>query len=71
MSGFTSPLRKTRDANTNAADDFDHIFCCDPNIGLCGTDLTDVPEAPLREDAMCVVCEDLEFSDAACRGCAA
>lgn len=37
-----------------------HLYCeCDPNISLCGIDVTDDPEYPSAE-ASCVVCIDLD-----------
>lgn len=36
-----------------------HIYCCDPNLSLCGLDLSDVPETDSETD--CTVCLDLEY----------
>lgn len=51
---------------SSVGDDLDHIYCCDPNIALCGTDISDQPEDDNAEGT-CVVCLDLEF--ALCRLC--
>lgn len=42
----------TRSANP---DDVDHLYCCDPNLSMCGLDLTGVPEGP-EFDAVCPLC---------------
>lgn len=48
-------------------DSVEHYYCyCSPDIGLCGTDLTDAPDhtdmdTPIEDD--CVVCIDLFDSD--------
>lgn len=41
------------------ADNLDHYVCCDPNLALCGVDVT---HATWSEDLpdLCVVCEDLD-----------
>lgn len=44
-----------------------HVHCCDPNTGLCSTDLADV-ETAWDDNPMCVVCEALL---AACEPCRA
>lgn len=38
--------------------DLNHYYCCDPNVALCGTDISAMPETD--EDIDCVVCADLE-----------
>jgi len=41
-------------------DEPSHIVCCvDENIGLCGTDLTNVPWVDDDTPTGCVVCSDL------------
>jgi hypothetical protein len=37
-----------------------HVYCCDPDVGLCGTDLTDLTE--VSDDAVvdCVVRAELD-----------
>lgn len=47
-------------------DGLTHIYCCDPNLGLCGTDLTDHPDVD-EDGILCVVCEDLEDEPCACQ----
>lgn len=42
-------------------DDFTHMVCCDPNVALCGADVTtaQVVDASPAEDE-CIVCVDLD-----------
>ncbi|MFD4258198.1 hypothetical protein ACFWR9_11345 [Streptomyces sp. NPDC058534] len=43
-----------------AHDDLTHVVCyCDPNLALCGTDVTDSDWVDEDEDTTCVVCVDL------------
>lgn len=44
-----------------------HVYCCDPDTGLCSTDLTGV-QAVWDDLPLCVVCEALL---AACEPCKA
>jgi len=44
---------------TSDGTDLNHIYCCDPDTALCGTDVSGQPETDLDE-ANCVVCLDLE-----------
>ena len=66
MSEFPSFVVLDEAANCRESndDDLDHIFCgCSEDRGLCGADLTDVPEIPWGDDDVpetCVVCLDLE-----------
>lgn len=46
--------------------DLNHIWCCDPDLALCGTDVSTVPEIE-TEEVNCVVCLDLE--DQPCARC--
>lgn len=47
-------------------DSLDHYYCeCDPDLALCGADLTAVDES--LDGQMCVVCEDLEAIE--CQTC--
>lgn len=54
-------------STTSTNDDgLTHIYCCDPNLALCGNDLSDTPE--VEEDGIvCVVCEDLEEQPCTCQ----
>jgi hypothetical protein len=52
-------------AAASTGDDLAHVYCCNPDVALCGTDVTGVPEVP-DEDTTCVVCLDLEDADFAC-----
>lgn len=44
-----------------------HWWCCNPDIGICGTDLTSTPEAPDDTEVTCVVC--IEIVNQPCRLC--
>jgi hypothetical protein len=38
-----------------------HLYDVDPNVALCGRDLTDVPDRPMQPDeAPCIVCYELD-----------
>lgn len=45
----------TRPSNSETT----HWWCCNPAIGICGTDITDAPEADDDTDVNCHVCIDL------------
>lgn len=49
-------------------DDLSHIYCCDPDTALCGTDISGTDDAEFDE-ADCVVCADLESVGALCALC--
>ncbi|MCX4450643.1 hypothetical protein [Streptomyces sp. NBC_01789] len=53
-------LAPTPDRATTGNSGLDHIYCCDPGLALCGTDVSDVPEIDPDSDITCVVCADLE-----------
>jgi hypothetical protein len=63
----------TQEENTTAARndiDLDHFFCyCNPDKGLCGTNLTDYPFLDDDEEVDCVVC--LAMVDMPCPLCGA
>jgi hypothetical protein len=45
-----------------------HFFCeCNPNLGLCGTDISDHDFASDEMQATCAVCADME--DLPCPRC--
>lgn len=44
-----------------------HLFCCDPDLSLCGLDLSLTPYGMSPGEEQCVVCVDLE--DAVCPRC--
>lgn len=58
------PQPQSSEPTTN--DGLVHVFCCIYDLGLCGTDLTDVPEV-LEDEITCVVCHDLR--DQPCERC--
>ncbi|MFB8182554.1 hypothetical protein ACFC8N_42525 [Streptomyces sp. NPDC055966] len=37
-----------------------HVFCCNPDLALCGSDVSDTPVVPAGVGDDCVVCLDLE-----------
>jgi hypothetical protein len=47
----------------NDNDDLDHLFHCNPDIGLCGSDISGTPMAAddvvIPKDNLCIVCDDL------------
>lgn len=47
-------------ATTPAGTDENHIYCCNPDRALCGTDLTGHTYLPAGTAPTCVVCTDLE-----------
>ncbi|MFI0897731.1 hypothetical protein [Streptomyces sp. NPDC020983] len=56
-------------ATTSTGCDLDHIYCpCDPDTALCGTDITGATFVD-DVDTACVVCLDLEETDAPCALC--
>jgi hypothetical protein len=48
-------------------DSFTHVVCCNPNLALCGSDVTDVDWVGDDVEATCVVCAELE--ELACTRC--
>lgn len=57
-------------AVTDDGPDLLHVFCCDPDVALCGTDVRDCEvEPPVERSDMsdCVVCLDLEERDGYCQ----
>ncbi len=62
---MTAAATTTAPAGTRTSGaELDHYTCCDENRALCGTDVTGAPE--IDTDATCVVCIDLEATDAPC-----
>lgn len=62
-----SPVLNTTDED----DDLEHVYCCNENLALCGTDLTTYPEAEGTYEAptpdTCLVCDDLSHHP--CKEC--
>jgi hypothetical protein len=72
MTAVTLP--DSRPAPTSSGDDADHYYCCDPDIAMCGADLTAVvenPDMPLED--VCRYCLYIDDEDLPCpvEGCAA
>jgi hypothetical protein len=53
-------LAPAPDRTTTGSGDLDHVYCCDPDLALCGTDVSDVPEIDPDTDVDCIVCNDLD-----------
>ena len=49
-----------RRAGADQGDDLHHIYCCNPDNSLCGTNISTYDHIEEPEDANCVVCLDLE-----------
>ncbi|MGW3321095.1 hypothetical protein [Streptomyces virginiae] len=60
-------IAPTVDRADGATDELDHLYCCDPDTALCGTDISDSPELFDDGETTCVVCVDL--ADAGCPQC--
>ena len=43
-----------------------HIYCCNPDLALCGTDISNTPHVD-QDGILCVVCEDLEDQECTCQ----
>lgn len=46
--------------------DVNHVYCCDPDVGLCGEDISAIPDRWDHAVPVCVVCEDLDEAGAPC-----
>lgn len=56
-------------AATITSDDLNHLYCpCDPDTAVCGIDISGHAEGDF-EEADCVVCADLEETNAPCARC--
>jgi hypothetical protein len=64
---MTTPAPQVTPPDTSDPDLF-HWVCCDPNVALCGTDVTRHPMRSIdSDDDPCVVCADLVNTP--CDGC--
>ena len=56
--------QQQKDATTGPGETLDHIYCpCDPNLGLCGWDLTDYIEVEASDNGDdCIVCAELDLA---------
>lgn len=43
-----------------------HLVCCNPHLGLCGTDLTAAADVPYTAAVDCRTCDYLDETDATC-----
>lgn len=63
MSALASALAEATTSGTT--DNLDHVYCCNPDAALCGTDISGHEFASF-DVADCVVCADLEAVGAPC-----
>jgi len=66
--GGTCTLPTPTCALLPAGDDLSHYYCCDPDLSLCGLDLSRVPESRPPLPNLCRVCEALDRSVHCARG---
>lgn len=65
---MTSPAPLLERPTQGAADELDHIVCCQEDIAICGTDTSGLPWTwGMRDGRACIVCADLE--PLPCREC--
>lgn len=56
--------------STDDGDELDHLFCCDEDVALCGSDLTGTEFGEVvSEESLCLVCNDLEGQPCGAAGC--
>lgn len=49
--------------DVEAGDDFDHLYCCDPDLAHCGEDISEHEEVDDEElDNPCLLCSVLQGS---------
>ncbi|MDI5965803.1 hypothetical protein [Streptantibioticus silvisoli] len=56
---MTTSLQSVPAATTAGADE-NHLYCCNPDLGLCGADLTGHTYLPAGTAPTCAVCNDLK-----------
>lgn len=66
---MTAATQESATARPKSDDDLDHLYCCDRDVSLCGLDISDAPEAYDDDEPLCVVCDEVDRSGAACDGC--
>lgn len=65
----TVELPAARESRTAGANET-HVYCCDPDLSLCGIDLSRHTEVGDNVEITCVVCAELNEIDRACSpGC--
>ena len=73
MIAQAAPLAITS-STSREDDELAHFPCChDPDLAMCGADLTDSPDAT-DDDLDCIVCDELdaaepEWAECTCRCC--
>lgn len=63
----TTQSAPTVGRTSGGPDELDHLYCCDPDLALCGTDISGHEDNDA--DGTCVVCLDLEFAPCRLCGC--
>jgi hypothetical protein len=54
------------DGRVDLGSSLNHVYCCDPDLALCGLDLADVPDAWDPTVPTCVVCDDIDGAEVPC-----
>lgn len=67
MSTNTQPQPAT--TGTGGDDELHHAWCCDEDVALCGTDISDAETTDGEGWLHCVVCVELEAADVPCPKC--
>ena len=44
---------------TDDGDDLIHRYCCNPDVALCGTDLSGEDDCEVTDETECIVCAHL------------
>lgn len=67
MTNVLAPQYAATETNTTGVEIF-HMFCCDENVAMCGTDVTGLPRTSGEGEQECVVCVALDALDCAVCG---
>jgi hypothetical protein len=49
--------------------DVDHLYCCDPDLSLCGEDISGSAEVYVDEGNVCPLCDVLDLMVPGCPRC--
>lgn len=63
---MTTPAETVAYRTEGSNDAIIHVWCCDPDLALCGKDVSAEPEVPDGFGIDCVVCIDLEDQPCTC-----
>lgn len=56
----TATLAVAAPRRSAASSDLDHLYCCDPDLSLCGLDIADLDELEdFPDEDLCIVCREL------------